>query len=80
MSTWLPQADAIEETDLTTLEKLGFEWIEADEVLNRRKEDCFLLGFYVHPISSYPFAAITVKEPNSVIGKKYLYYCEAIKA
>ena len=53
------------------------EWIEADESLKKRKDDCILLGFYVHPISSTPFAAIVVKDPDAIIGKKYLYYCEA---
>ena len=77
MSTWLPKAHAIQETDLKSLEEIGFEWIEADESLKNRKDDCILLGFYVHPISGTPFAAIVVKDPDSIIGKKYLYYCEA---
>ena len=77
MSTWLPKAHAIEETDLKTLADLGFEWIEADEDFKNGKDNCILLGFYVHPISSKPFAAIVVKDPDSIIGKKYLYYCEA---
>ena len=77
MSTWLPKAHAIQETDLKALEEIGFEWIEADESLKKRKDDCILLGFYVHPISGTPFAAIVVKDPDSIIGKKYLYYCEA---
>ncbi len=77
MSTWLPKAHVIEEADLKTLEGLGFEWIEADESLKKRKDDCILLGFYVHPVSSTPFAAIVVKDPDAIVGKKYLYYCEA---
>ena len=77
MSTWLPKANEINETDLRTLEGLGFEWIDADEELKTRKDDCILLGFYVHPISCTSFAAIVAKDPDSIIGKKYLYYCEA---
>ena len=77
MSTWLPKAHAIEETALKALEEVGFEWIEADESLKSGKGDCILLGFYVHPISGAPFAAIVVKDPDAIIGKKYFYYCEA---
>ena len=77
MSTWLPRAHAISETDLKTLEEIGFEWIEADEDLKNGKGDCILLGFYLHPISCTPFAAIVARDPGSIIGKKYLYYCEA---
>ncbi len=77
MSTWLPKANAINDTDLKTLEGLGFEWIEADEELRTSTGDCILLGFYVHPVSCAPFAAIVAKDPDSIIGKKYLYYCEA---
>ena len=64
MSTWLPKAHAIQETDLKSLEEIGFEWIEGDESLKKSKDDCILLGFYVHPISGTPFAAIVVKDPD----------------
>jgi hypothetical protein len=77
MSTWLPKAHEIQETDLKSLENMGFEWIEADESFKKRKNDCILLGFYIHPISGTPFAAIVVKDPDSMVGKKYLYHCEA---
>ena len=76
MSTWIPECQVIEEIDLKTLEGLGFAWIDADESPKERKDDGILLGFYVHPISCIPFAAIVVKDANSIIGKKYLYYCE----
>ncbi len=79
MSTWLPKAHAIKVSDLNTLEELDFEWVDADESLTKKEDDCILLGFYVHPISFRSFAAIVVKAPGSLIGKKYLYYCEAIK-
>ncbi len=80
MSTWLPKAHAIEKTDLNTLEELGFEWIEPDEKFMNGPEECILLGFYVHPVSDKSFAAIVVKDPASIIGKKYLYYFEALKS
>ena len=76
LSTWVPECQVIEETDLKTLEGLGFAWIEADKSPNETKDDSILVGFYVHPISSMPFAAIVVKDAASIIGKKYLYYCE----
>jgi len=74
MSTWLPKALPIEEAGLKALEDLGFEWIEADESLKERKHDCVLFGFYLHPISHTPFTAIVVKDADSIIGKKFLYY------
>ena len=80
MSTWLPKAHAIEKTDLQTLEELGFEWIVADEKFMNKQDDCILLGFYIHPESDRSFAAIVVKDPVSIIGKKYLYYFEALKS
>ncbi len=80
MSTWLPKAQAIKENDLKTLEDLGFEWVDADESVKNRKDDCILLGFYVHPASHKAFAAIVVKDANSIVGKKYLYYSEALVA
>lgn len=80
MSTWLPKAHAIDEADLKTLEKLDFEWIEVVEVQNKNKDECTLLGFYVHPVSRKPFAAIAIKDPDFIVGKKCLYYCEALSA
>jgi hypothetical protein len=80
MSTWLPKARAIDELELKTLERLDFEWIEAAEILEKRKDECTLLGFYVHPVSRAPFAAIVIKDPDAIIGKKYLYFCEALRA
>lgn len=79
MSTWLPEAHTIEETALKTLEGLGFKWIEAEESLKRIQDDCILLGFYIHPITSRAFAAVVAKTDNSIIGRKYLYYCETNK-
>ncbi len=79
MSTWIPKFEKIGETDLKTLEGLGFEWIEADESHKERKDDCILFGFYVHPVSSTPFAAIVVNERESILGKKYLYYCDVVR-
>ncbi len=76
MSTWIPEYQVIEEVDLKTLEVLGFEWIEADESPKERKDDCILFGFYVHPVSRTPFAAVVMKDAHSIMGKKYLYYCE----
>lgn len=80
MSTWLPKAQAIKENDLRTLEEFGFEWIDADESAKKRKDDCILLGLYVHPASNKAFAAIVVNDADSIIGKKYLYYSEALVA
>lgn len=77
MSTWLPKAHAINEIDLKTLEQIGFEWIEAEEELKDWKGDCILLGFYLHPVSCAPFAAVVARDPDFIVGKKYLYYCEA---
>ncbi len=41
---------------------------------------CIQLGFYVDPISCMPFAAIVVKDADAIIRKKYLYYCQEVKA
>jgi hypothetical protein len=79
MSTWLPKAQAIQANDLKTLEELGFEWI-SDESAKKRKDECILLGFYVHPASNKAFAAIVVKDADSIVGKKYLYYSDALVA
>jgi hypothetical protein len=79
MSTWLPKAQAIQANDLKTLEELGFEWIDAEDA-KKRKDDCILLGFYVHPASNKAFAAIVVKDADSIVGKKYLYYSDALVA
>lgn len=76
MSTWLPTALSIEETDLKTLEGLGFEWIEPDEKFKTRTDDGILLGFYVHPVSSKAFAAIVARDDGAILGRKFLYYCE----
>ena len=76
MSTWLPTARTIKETDLKTLEGLGFEWIEADEKFKTRTDDGILLGFYVHPTTSKAFAAIVAKDEGAIVGKKFLYYCD----